>query len=103
MRRDMALKKLTFQHTILSLEAAIILIYYDSGHARIADWVIVHNRRHKYSGLILHIVATRPMHYVLCIMHLMSLCPMMVPMQKLCKMRIMHDYVMHYEKVDCSY
>ena len=26
---------------------------------------------------------------------------MMVPMQKLCKMRIMHDDIMHYKKVNC--
>jgi len=41
------------------------------------------------------------MEYKLCIMHLMSLHPMVVPMQMLCKMRIMHHYIMHYEKVNC--
>jgi len=37
------------------------------------------------------------MHYVLCIIHPMSLHPMVVPMQKLRKMRIVH-----YEKVNCT-
>jgi hypothetical protein len=49
-------------------------------------------------NFILHITATRPMHYALCVMHLISLRPMVVPTQTLCNMRIMHDDIMHYEK-----
>jgi hypothetical protein len=45
--------------TILFLEVAIILIYCDSGHDQIADWVIFHNRQHKCSGLMMCIAAVR--------------------------------------------
>jgi hypothetical protein len=54
------------------------------------------------SNLIMHNLPLRAMHYVLCIMHLISLRPTMVPMPKLCNKRIMHYYLMHYEKVDCT-
>ena len=66
MRRDMALKKLTFQHTILSLEAAIILIYYNSGRARMTDWALDHDHCRK---VCCHTAYYHHQTYALCVMH----------------------------------
>ena len=71
------------------------------GPARMTNWALINHSFMITIILILHIIATGPMCYALCIMHLMSLRPMVVPMQKLCNMRIMHDDIMHYEKVNC--
>ena len=92
MRRDIKIDSFSRYTLFGSRYHSYIL---SSGHARITEWAVV-------QCLILHIATTRPMHYVLCIMYLISLRPMVGPMQMLCNKRIMHHYIMHYEKVDCN-
>ena len=56
------IEKIDISCTILSLDAAIILVYYNSGHAQMTDQVLNHDHHQKLC-FILHITTTRPMHY----------------------------------------
>jgi hypothetical protein len=53
--------------------------------------------------LIMHNLVAGPMHYPICIMDPISPRSMVVPVWKPCSMRIMHDYVMHYENINCKW